>query len=81
MKRIVDIFNKNHGYARMKFLREEGVQTRDIARGVDEGILEKIKPGLYKLIEYPWDEHEGFVDTCNANKNVVIIMILKSRHL
>jgi len=75
MKRIADVFNKKHGYARMKYLREEGVQTRDIATAVEEGILEKIKPGLYKLVNYHWDEYEGFVDICSANKNAVICLM------
>lgn len=80
MKRIIDIFNKKHGYARMKYLREKGVQTRDIAKALEEGILEKIKPGLYKLVDYPWDEFEGFVDICNANKNAVICLLSAAAH-
>ena len=30
MKRIIKIFKNNIGYARMKELRKEGIQTRDI---------------------------------------------------
>lgn len=75
MKKIIEIFKKNHGYARMKNLRAEGIQTRDIAIAVKEGILEKIKPGLYKLVDYSWDEYESFTDICNASKNAVICLL------
>lgn len=80
MKKLIQICKSNHGYARMKYLREEGIQTRDIASAVEEGILEKIKPGLYKLVNYPWDEFERFVDICNANKNAVICLLSAAAH-
>jgi len=75
MKTIDQIMRKYKGFARMKELRSEGVQTRDIASLVKEGVIEKVKPGLYKLVDYPWDEHESFADVCNANKNVVICLL------
>jgi predicted transcriptional regulator of viral defense system len=59
----------------MKELRDAGVQTRDISSLVTGGIIEKVKPGLYKLIDYPWDEHESFADVCNSNKNAVICLL------
>jgi hypothetical protein len=43
MQNIKKLLTKNNGYARMKYLRENGVQTRDIAKSVKEGVLEKIK--------------------------------------
>lgn len=80
MKKLIKIFKSNHGYARMKYLREEGIQTRDIAIAMEEGTLEKIKPGLYKLVNYPWDEFERFVDVCNANKKAVICLLSAAAH-
>jgi hypothetical protein len=53
----------------MKELRVEGVQTRDIAEALKRGIIEKVKPGLYKLIDYPWDEHSSFADVRNERQN------------
>ncbi len=38
-------------------------------------IIEKINPGLYKLIDYSWDEHLSFLDVANAKKNAVICLI------
>lgn len=75
MEKIIKIFEKNHGYLRMKELREAGIQTRIVAKAVGEKIIEKVKPGLYKLVDYPWDEHSSFVDVCNSNKKAVISLL------
>lgn len=58
----------------MKELRNQKIHPRGIAKAVSEGIIEKIKPGLYKLVNYPWDEHGSFADVCNANKKAVICL-------
>ena len=75
MKTIIKIFEEHNGYSRMKELREEGIQTRDIAEALKQGIIEKVKPGLYKLINYPWDEHSGYADVCNSNKKAIICLL------
>ncbi|MFZ1520421.1 MAG: type IV toxin-antitoxin system AbiEi family antitoxin domain-containing protein [Ignavibacteriaceae bacterium] len=75
MEKITKIFKKNNGYARMMELRTSGIQTRDIAKAIKNGIIEKIKPGLYKLANYEHDEHESFVEVCHANKRAVICML------
>lgn len=75
MEKITKIFIKNKGYARMMELRNSGVQTREIAKAIKNGIIEKIKPGLYKLVNYEHDEHESFVEVCHANKRAVICML------
>ena len=51
MEKLIKIFEKNKGFARMKDMREAGIQTRDIAAAVDKGKIEKLKPGLYTLVE------------------------------
>ncbi len=75
MKKIEDILKRNKGYSRMKELRLEGIQTRDIATAVEKKIIEKVKPGLYKLVDYAWDEHGSFADVCNSNKKAVICLL------
>lgn len=75
MKKIIEIFEQNNGYSRMKELREAGIQTRDIAKAVKEKTIEKVRPGLYKLVEFPWDEHGSFADVCNSNKKAVICLL------
>ncbi len=59
----------------MKALREAGIQTRDIAGAVKQGMISKIKPGLYRLVDFPWDEHSSFVDVCRSNKMAVICLL------
>ncbi len=75
MNEIIKIFTKNHGYARMKDLKEAGIHTRKIAAACEEGIIEKIRPGLYKLMDYHWDQYSSFVDVCNANSKAVICLL------
>ena len=75
MEKITKIFIKNNGYARMMELRNSGVQTRDIAKAIENGLIEKIRPGLYKLVNYEHDEHESYVEVCHANKRAVICML------
>ncbi len=74
MEEIIKIFEKNKGYARMVELKKANVHTRRIAQAVEQGIIEKIKPGLYKLVNYDHDEHESMVEVCHANKRAVICM-------
>ena len=74
MEKLLKIFNSNKGYAKMQELRKKGVQTRTVAEAVSKGIIEKVKPGLYKLIDYPWDEHGSFTAVCNSNMKAVICL-------
>ncbi len=74
MDTLLKILNQHKGFARMQELRNKGVQTRTIAKAVKEGIIEKIKPGLYKLVDYPWDEHGSFADICKAHSKAVICL-------
>ncbi len=75
MNTIIKIFKNNKGYARMIELKEAGIHTRTIAKAAKEGTIEKIKPGLYKLVDYPWDEHGSFADVCNSNKKAIICLL------
>jgi len=75
MNKIIQVFKRNNGYCRMKELREAGIQTRDIASALEACEITKIKPGLYRLEDYPWDEHSSFADVCKANKKAVICLL------
>lgn len=74
MDELLKIFHNYNGFARMQELRNNGIQTRVVAKSVADGIIEKIKPGLYKLFDYPWDEHSSFADVCNSHKKAVICL-------
>ncbi|MGE5410113.1 MAG: type IV toxin-antitoxin system AbiEi family antitoxin domain-containing protein [Clostridiales bacterium] len=75
MNQLENIFIRNKGYARMEELKRSGIQTRKISKAVKDGLLIKVSPGLYKLTDYPWDEHGSFADVCNANKKAVICLL------
>jgi len=74
MEEIIKIFEKNKGYARMVELKKANIHTRRIAQAVQQGIIEKIKPGLYKLANYEHDEHESFAEVNHANTKAVICL-------
>ncbi|MBM4176546.1 MAG: Abortive infection protein AbiEi [Ignavibacteria bacterium] len=80
MKEIIKIFEKHKGYARMKELRNQKIHPRKITKAISEGIIEKIKPGLYKLVNYPWDENGSFADVCKSNKKAVICLTSASSY-
>jgi predicted transcriptional regulator of viral defense system len=75
MEKIIEIFEKNNGYSRMIDLKKAHIHTRTVANAVKDRIIEKVKPGLYKLIDFPWDEHNSFVDVYNSNKKAVICLL------
>ena len=75
MEKMIKIFERNKGFARMTELKNSGIHTRTISKAVVEGVIEKIKPGLYKLVDYSFDENESFAAVCNVNKNAVICLL------
>jgi predicted transcriptional regulator of viral defense system len=70
MKEIIDYIKRQGGYARMSELRSAGFQTRDIAKLYEQGSLEKVKAGLYKLSNS--DVTSGYVDVSKAIPEAVI---------
>jgi predicted transcriptional regulator of viral defense system len=75
MENLIEFFKVHHGYSRMKDIRDAGIHPRDITKAMDMNIIEKISPGLYKLIVYSWDEHLSFLDVSKAKKTAVICLI------
>lgn len=73
-EKIIKIFEKNKGYARMVEMKKANIHTRRIANAVEKGVIEKIKPGLYKLKDYPWDEHSSFAEVNHAHTKAVICL-------
>lgn len=71
---VQDFFYKHNGYARMKDLKENGFHTRVIAKALNDNIIEKVKPGLYKLVDYEWDEDSSFVDITEVSSKAVICL-------
>ena len=76
MKELIKYFKK-HGYARMKELKEQSFHTGDISRLLKEGIIFKVKPGLYRINEFQKgvDVKESYLDICQAVPEGVLYLI------
>lgn len=74
MKNILKIFKKNHGYAYLKELKANKIHTAAIRKLLDQGVIEKVKPGLYKLTNFPIAAHQGLVDVCMAMPRAVVCL-------
>ncbi|HLP47815.1 MAG TPA: hypothetical protein VK469_17865, partial [Candidatus Kapabacteria bacterium] len=76
-QRISAFVAKKGGYVRMKDIKTGSFRTSEIKQLVAEGILDKIKAGLYRLssLEYPPDVNIGFVDVAKAIPDGVICLI------
>jgi predicted transcriptional regulator of viral defense system len=75
MNVLIKIFIKNKGYLSMSELKTARIHTRIVSQAIKEGIIEKIKPGLYKLVDYPWDEHGSFADVCKSSAKAIICLL------
>jgi len=77
MDKIVAFFKAHGGYARMKDLKNSSVQTRDIYRLLQQGVIEKVKPGLYRLTKMPLVESMpiSYLDICQAIPAGVICLL------
>jgi predicted transcriptional regulator of viral defense system len=75
LNKILDTFHNHYGYATLQDLKKAGVHTDSIRKLVNEKVIEKVKPGLYKLVEMPIVAHQGFIDVCLAIPNSVICLL------
>ena len=72
MQEILKYIEENGGYARLTELRDQGFQSRDITKLYENGLLEKVQPGLYKLKSSAVTS--GFVDVSMAMPKGVIAL-------
>lgn len=77
METIIQYFKTHSGYVRMKDLKAASFHTRDIANLVEEGIIEKIKPGLYRLVDMFESNSipDSYIDVMQAIPKGVICLI------
>jgi len=83
MKKIIEYIKSKGGYAKMSELRNEGFQTRDIKKLVDDGKIEKVKSGLYKIWDVVDDEilNPSFIDVSKAfHKSVICLLSALEYH-
>jgi len=82
MDKIIKYISGKGGFARMSELRAASFQTRDIAKLVQEGKLEKVKAGLYKLPEINISENisASLVEVSHVVPNGVIALVSALAH-
>ena len=71
---IIEIFNKNHGYASSKELYKYKIYPRDIKKALEDKIIEKIKQGLFKLADIELNENTSLIEACLAIPSGVICL-------
>jgi len=74
METILPVFDVHHGYASLKELKKQGIHTETIRRLLDDGAIEKVKPGLYKLADMPMLSNQGMIDVCTAMPKAVVCL-------
>ena len=74
MEKVIQIFKDHYGYAYLKDLKSQGVHTDTICKLRDEGIIEKVKAGLYKLTDMPIVSHQGMIDICMSMPQAVVCL-------
>lgn len=74
MKRIIDIFKKHRGYAYLKDLKMRAVHTDTLRKLLDDQVIEKVKPGLYKLTDMPIISEQSMIDINMAMPNSVVCL-------
>jgi len=74
-KRIIKVFDSAGGYATSKKVRAKGIHPRDFKSALDDKIITKIKPGIYKLTDTITTANQGFVDVSYAVPDGVICLL------
>ncbi|MFN3873766.1 MAG: type IV toxin-antitoxin system AbiEi family antitoxin domain-containing protein [Ignavibacterium sp.] len=77
MEEIISYIAKNGGFATMKEMKEANIHTRDITNLVRKNMIEKIKPGLYRLADYNFfkDINLSLITVCRAEPYAVICLL------
>ena len=74
-KAIIGFFKGRRGYATMKDIIAEKIHTREIKKLFNEGVIVKVKNGLYRLTEIPVVSSQSFIDLSLAVPNGVISLL------
>lgn len=74
-KRVLEIFKKNGGYGTTKELVAEKVHSRNVKKLLDEGVINKVKNGIYRLSEIPAVSNQSFMDLSYSVPSGVICLM------
>ncbi len=73
--KVINLFESNNGFLELDKLKSEGVNSYRLKSLVENNIIEKIKPGLYRLVDFEFDNYIDYISICRANPLAVICNI------
>ncbi|MGC9125491.1 MAG: type IV toxin-antitoxin system AbiEi family antitoxin domain-containing protein [Caldisericaceae bacterium] len=74
-RKIVEIFKEHNGYARSKDILANGIHSRNIKNALEEGLITKVKNGIYRLSDTPVISSQSLVDISYAIPEGIICML------
>lgn len=77
MNPVVAYLKSHGGYGSMRGMKSASIQPREIARLLENGTIEKIKPGLYRLAKRltAGPIRDTLIDACEAMPRGVICLL------
>ena len=73
--KILQVFESNNGYAFTFQLVEQGIAPQYLVKLLSEGVIEKVKHGVYKLSDtIPVIANESFINICKFFPKAVICL-------
>ncbi|MCK6623423.1 MAG: hypothetical protein HUU32_22305 [Calditrichaceae bacterium] len=74
MEKAIQFFKSHHGYALLKELKQGGIHTDTVRKLLQQGIIRKVKPGLYKLSDLEELPETRLVEICLSMPLAVICL-------
>jgi len=74
-EKIKEIFHVNHGYIRTKDISSKDVNRRYLRDLINEGVIEKIKQGLYRWKDAKFDVEEELINVSKIIQHGVICLV------
>jgi len=77
MDKVAEYIKNQSGYARMSELKQAGFHTRRIREALNNGVIEKVTSGLYRIadLEPEGNYSQGYIDVCLAMPGAVICLL------
>lgn len=75
LEKIINVFNKRNGFARTRDILSTGVHFRNITKLEEQGIIVKIKRGLYRLSDNDLEENNELLEVSKIVNNGVICLL------
>jgi len=74
-EKIKEVFYVNHGYIRTKDISCAGINRRHLRDLINEGVIEKIKQGLYRWKDAKFDVQEELINVSKIIQHGVICLV------